>query len=106
MKIDLAGENIEIGRNDEWIFYKNRLTSSATQWASDKWKLKNVGVLYVEEKKVYGKLAETLFEIPPDTQERYFIIIDTKTNEAIYETTSYESLLYRIDFMGIAKSFK
>jgi hypothetical protein len=55
---------------------------------------------------VYGKLAETLFEIPPDTQERSFIIIDTKTNEAIYEATSYESLLYRIDFMGIAKSFK
>jgi hypothetical protein len=106
MKMDLAGENIEIGRNDEWIFYKNCLTSSATQWARDKWKLKNVGVLYVEEKKVYGKFAETLFEIQPDTQERSFIIIDTKTNEAIYETTSYESLLYRIDFMGIAKSFK
>jgi hypothetical protein len=106
MKIDLAGENIEMGRNDEWIFYKNRLTSSATQWAKDKWKLKNVGVLYAEEKKVYGKFAEDLFEIQPDTQERFFIIIDTGTNEAIYETTSYESLLYRIDFMGIAKSFK
>ena len=68
MKIDLTGENIELGRNDEWIFYKNRLTSSATQWAKDKWKLRNVGVLYAEEKKVYGKFAESLFEIQPDTQ--------------------------------------
>jgi hypothetical protein len=106
MKIDLTGENIEIGRNDEWIFYKNRLTSGATEWARDKWKLKNIAAMYVVEKKVYGKFAENLFNVQPDTQEKTYILVNTKTNEPIYETTSYESLLYHIDFIGIAKSFK
>jgi hypothetical protein len=104
MEIDLVGENIEIGRNDEWVFYKNRLTSSATEWARDKWKLKNIAALYVEEKKVYGKFAENLFDVQPDTQDRAFILVNTDTNQPIYETHSYESLLYHIDFIGIAKA--
>ncbi len=105
MEIDLFGENIELGRNEKWIFYKNRLTSSATKWARDKWKLKNIAALYAVEGRVYGKFAENLFNIPPDTQEKAFLLVNTDTDEFIYETQSYESLLYHIDFIGIAKSY-
>lgn len=99
-------EKIEIGRNEEWIFYRNHFTDSATKWAIDKWKIKNIVAVLVESK-MPGQETWDLFGLEKIDPEKFYLLIDTKReNVPIYETTSYESLLYHIDFIGIAKSFK
>lgn len=100
-----SDEKKELWRNESWIFYKTGLTVSATKWGSEKWKLKNIGVVYAESRPI-GNFGCEIFEVDELPAERSFLIIDTKNNEFIHETSSYESLLYHLDFMGIAKSFK
>ena len=101
----MFGPNTEIGRNENWIFYRNDWTSSATKYAKEKWKIENLGVALVEEIVLAADVCAELFDTEKYTPERAYLLIDTDTNEAIKDFTSYESLLYYIDFIGIAKSF-
>lgn len=102
----MFGENIEIGRNESWIFYKNSLTVSASKYAVEKWKMKNVAAVYVEEINPVPDLTSQLFETEKYIADKAYLLINPKSNEIIKDFTSYESLLYWIDFMGIAKLYK
>ena len=102
----MCGENIEIGRNEAWIFYKNDLTVSASKYAKEKWKLKNVAAVYVEEINPVPDLTSEFFETKKYVSEKAYLLINPGTNEIIRDFTSYESLLYWIDFMGLAKLYK
>lgn len=99
-------DNIEIGRNEQWIFYKNDLTVSATQHAQKKWGLKDIGVVYVEEINPFPDFVSDVFETEKYVSERAYLLMNIKKNDIVKDFNSYESLLYWIDFMGIAKKYK
>ena len=94
----------EVGRNEEWIFYKSGLTESAVNWAKEKWKIDWIDVCVVREI-VYGEKTAFLFDVPKANPEAAYLIIDKRDNSPIYENTTYESILYWIDFIGISKQF-
>lgn len=99
-------KKVELARNDLWIFYKTEMTTSATKWAKDKWKIKDLVAVMVEEILPDDETRD-LFGFEEISPERSYLLLDLKRNQQpIYETTSYESLLYYIDFIGIARSFK
>ena len=100
----IFGENIELGRNEKYIFYKNEFTVSATKWALDKWKLKNIAAIYAEEI-IAGSLTWELFDIEEQSPDRSYLLIDTDDNSIIHENKNYEALLYHIDFLGIGKMY-
>ena len=102
----MFGENIEIGRNEAWIFYKNSWTVSASKYAKEKWKLKNVAAVYVEEINPVPDMTSEFFGTERYVSEKAYLLINPGTNEIIRDFTSYESLLYWIDFMGLAKLYK
>jgi hypothetical protein len=97
-------KEIEVGRNEEWIFYKTHFTESAENWARNKWKLNWIGVCLAREV-VYGNETADLFSIPKANPESAYLIIDTRDNKPLREDTSYEGILYHIDFIGISKQF-
>ena len=102
----MFGQNTEIGRNESWIFYKNSLTVSASKYAVDKWKLKNIAAVYVEEINPVPEMVSDLLGTEKYVAERAYLLINHKRNQIIKDFTSYESLLYWIDFMGLDKLYK
>lgn len=96
---------VELARNDLWIFYKTELTASANRWAEEKWRIKDIVAVMVEER-LPDDETNDLFGFEERSPERSYLLLDLKRDQQpIYETNSYESLLYHIDFIGIARSF-
>lgn len=94
----------EIGRNEKWIFYKTHFTESAEEWAKDNWKLKWV-VVYLAREITYGDDTADLFTVPRAIPESAYLIVDGRNGNVLREDTSYEGILYHIDFIGISKRF-
>jgi hypothetical protein len=74
--------------NEICKFYTNNMTRSATEYATERWNLKDYFVLLAEDKK--------------ETKERNFILIEGEQNQIVYHTQNYEALLYHIDMVGLA----
>lgn len=98
-------KKIELGRNENWIFYKTDLTISACKYAMDKWKLEDVAAIYAEEIVVGEEVSAELFDIDVYIPRRAYLLVNPKNRDIIKDFTSYESLLYHIDFIGISRTF-
>ena len=104
--LEFFSEKKLVGENEDWKFYTTELTKSATKWAIDRWGIDHLLVLLAEQKTLEtGSFAIDIFETDTPVQEKDYIILNRKTNSWEYASTSYESILYHIDFIGIAKTF-
>jgi hypothetical protein len=113
MKIDSRDSILEffskkklVGENENWKFYVTELTQSATKWALDRWGIDYLLVLLAEEKTLEsGSFAIDIFETDTPPQDKDYIILNRKNNQWEYASKDYESILYHIDFIGIAETW-
>jgi len=100
----LIGKNAIIFENDNYKFYSNNMTQSATNYSKEKWRFEHFVVLLGIEK-VASKFCGEIFNMEEEltTPDMTYVLIDNKENEFIYDTKSYEGMLYHMDFYGIAK---
>ena len=104
--INWLGRKTLVGENDGWRFYKTHFTESATEYSKTRWKLDNLLVLYAEEKTLEaGSFAIDIFDTETPSQEKDYVLIDTKENCYLFSTKVYEDMLYHIDMRGISKTF-